>query len=424
MPSLYVLVIFALIFMRRRRAGRRLNVVRELRRIRRQRFRQQQVLGRIIFALILANTAIGELDTTERRFWTRYRSNHWWEHVVNEEFDEEEWMQNFRMSRATFTMLCDKLRPYSSKKDTRLRKCIAMERRIALCIWRLATNSSYREIGHLFGVSTASACIITNSICSTLVKYIMPRYVRLPQGDRVMQTVNGFEDRWGFPQCFGAIDGTHIPIIAPQQYHSDYFNRKGWHSVVMQGIVDHSYRFTDVLIGWPGRVHDARIFANSSIYRSGNSGSLFPVSEFARDINGVKVPLLLLGDPAYPLLEWLMKPFQENGHLSREQRAFNYRLSRARMVVENAFGRLKGRWRCLLKRNDASIVNVPTIVGACVTLHNLCEIQSDAFDNDWFCSDSEQPAISQGSSQSVVAMRHQASGIRNALVSYFSQNEQ
>ena len=73
----------------------------------------------------------------------------------------------------------------------------------------------------------------------------MPRYVRLPQGDRVIQTVNGFEDRWGFPQCFGAIDGTHIPIIAPQHYHSDYFNRKGWHSVVMQGIVDHAYRFTD-----------------------------------------------------------------------------------------------------------------------------------------------------------------------------------
>ena len=119
-----------------------------------------------------------------------------------------------------------------------------------------------------------------------------------------------------------------------------------------------------------------------------------------------------------------MKLIQENGHLSREQRAFNYRLSRARMVVENAFGRLKGRWCCLLKRNDASIVNVPSIVGACVTLHNQCELQSDAFDNDWFYSNSEQPAISQGSSQSVVAMRHQASAIRNALVSYFSQNEQ
>ena len=127
--------------MRRRSADRRLNVVHKLRRIRRQCFHQLQALVRIIFALILANAAIGELDTTERRFW-RYRSNHWWEHVVNEEFDEEEWMQNFRMSRVTFTMLCDELRPYSSKKDTRLRKCIAMERKIALYIRRLATNSS------------------------------------------------------------------------------------------------------------------------------------------------------------------------------------------------------------------------------------------------------------------------------------------
>jgi hypothetical protein len=50
---------------------------------------------------------------------------------------------------------------------------------------------------------------------------------------------------------------------------------------------------------------------------------------------------------------------------------FNYRQSRARMVVENAFGRLKGRWRCLLKRMDCHVSNVPTVVASCVTLHNM-----------------------------------------------------
>ncbi len=49
------------------------------------------------------------------------------------------------------------------------------------------------------------------------------------------------------------------------------------------------------------------------------------------------VPLVILGDP---LLPWLMKPFADTENMTRQQKHFNYRQSRARMVVENAFGRL------------------------------------------------------------------------------------
>ena len=115
---------------------------------------------------------------------------------------------------------------------------------------------------------------------------------------------------------------------------------------IMQGMVDHLYRFTDIYIGWPGRVHDARVFGNSTLYQKGVNGTLFP--EWTKTIAQEEIPLVVLGDPAY--LPWVMKPYIDNGHLSRDQRRFNYRLSRARVVVEDVYGRLKGRWRCLSKR--------------------------------------------------------------------------
>ena len=91
--------------------------------------------------------------------------------------------------------------------------------------------------------------------------------------------------------------------MAPHDFPADYYNRTNYYSVLMQGMVDHLYRFTDVYIGWPGWVHDARVFGNSKLYERVENGTLFP----NRNPNC---------DPAYPLLTWLMKPHQDNSNRS------------------------------------------------------------------------------------------------------------
>ena len=97
-----------------------------------------------------------------------------------------------------------------------------------------------------------------------------------------------------------------------------------------------------------------------------------------RVINGVEIPLLILGDPAYPLFPWMMKPFADNGHLTADEHHYNYPQSRERMVVENTFGHLKGWWCLLLKRMDYfDIQHTTNAIASCVVLHNICEQLGD-----------------------------------------------
>ena len=184
-------------------------------------------------------------------------------------------------------------------------------------------------------------------------------------------------------------------------------------TLVMQALVDHRGMFLDIYLGWPGEVHDARGFSNSSLYAKGQQGTLVP--NWTKCLNGVDVPLCILGDPAYPSLPWLIKAYPEHDNMSREQKYFNYRQSRAQMVVENAFGQLKGRWRCLLKRNDCRASNVLLMTTACVVLHNLCEAFNDDCLAEWTIVDetTTSPSVPSG------IPSRSATTVRNAIATPF-----
>ena len=141
-----------------------------------------------------------------------------------------------------------------------MREPIEPERRVAVTIWRLATNVEYRTLGELFGLGRSTVRKIVHETCEAIAQHLLQVHVRFPTGQTLKQVIRGFDAKSGFPQVAGAIDGTHIPIIRPQVNATDYFNCKGFHSLVMQAVVDFWGVFTDVYIGWPGRVHHARIF--------------------------------------------------------------------------------------------------------------------------------------------------------------------
>ena len=115
----------------------------------------------------------------------------------------------------------------------------------------------------------------------------------------------------------------------------------------------------------------------------------------------------------------MMKPHPDTDHLTAAERHFNYCQSRARMVVENAFGRLKGRWHCLLKRMDYYDIEHTTIaVASCVVLHNICEQLGDVCRPD--CIDRTDTFNSSTPALPPVATvaDGNASNIRSALSQY------
>ena len=179
------------------------------------------------------------------------------------------------MSRTLFNYLCSELREQIERQDTRLRCVIAVGRRVAIALWRLATNADYRSTGHIFGVAKGTVCVIVHEVCDAIVQVLMKKYIKFPSGNQLTAVLNGFERCHGFPQCVGAVDGTHIEILAPEDCTKDYYNRKGYHSIILQAVGDHRYCFTDINIGWPGSVHDARVFKIHNSIKGTTKGHLF-----------------------------------------------------------------------------------------------------------------------------------------------------
>ena len=90
-------------------------------------------------------------------------------------------------------------------------------------------------------------------------------------------------------------------------------------------------------------MHDARVLRLSSLYRKATNDKILPKLE--KIIESVPVRPLILGDSAYPLLLWLIRLYPQSAAMTRDQSRFNKAMNKSRVVVEQAFGKLKCRWR-------------------------------------------------------------------------------
>lgn len=231
----------------------------------------------------------------------------------------------------------------------------------------MGSQYSEYQIAHMFGVSDSTVFHCITDLLDSLVEDCQSAFIRWPDNHRALSIIAEFRAKRGIDGVIGAIDGSHIPISCPHDQPADYINRKGFHSIILQAVCDASLSFTDVYVGWPGSVHDARVYRNSPIFAAltDKPNSVCPNGSF------------LLGDAAYPLSSTILTPFKDTGNLTQQQANYNFCHSSTRMAIERAFGLLKGRFRRLKMVNVVCPVKRNRVIVAACILHNICLLSED-----------------------------------------------
>ena len=169
------------------------------------------------------------------------------------------------------------------------------------------------------------------------------------------------------------MDGKHVMCQCPPNSGFVFFNYKGTFSLHLLAVCDAHYRFLLIDVGAEGKQSDGGVFSRSAIGSALADGSPKLPDKEPLTSAGQLTPYCLVADEAFPLKHYIMRPYPGRG-LSEGPKVFNYRLSRARRTIENAFGILAARWRFLRQAIIAAPDSVSAYVKAAVCLHNYLRV--------------------------------------------------
>ena len=280
-----------------------------------------------------------------------------------------------RLDPQLFQEIVDRVGPRIQKTDTFFRKALDPGLKIAVTLRYMATGESYRSLSFAFRVGHNTISLFVPQVCKAITEEYMGEVMKCPTTPEEWKMVaQGFADRWQWYNGCGAIDGKHIVIRAPPGSGSLFFSYKKTYSIVLMAVVDAHYRFVYIDVGAQGSSSDGGVFRDCDLFKAMEGQYAgFPEPETIPK-DDKHIAYHLIGDDAFALRTWLMKPFPGLGR-DVPERIFNYRLSRARRVVENAFGILSNRFRCFLTTMCPVSDNVETVVVAACVLHNLIAVR-------------------------------------------------
>ncbi|CAN8004230.1 unnamed protein product [Ixodes pacificus] len=324
------------------------------------------------------------LKARRRRFWVRpswrFRNTEGQARALLPRLrarDEGYFRDFLRMPPSTFDTLLGLVGPKIERKVTPFREPISPHDRLAITLRFLANGDTFRSLSYNFLIGRSTAAVIIRQTTAAIWESLQPLYLRFPQCAREWKKIAAdMELHWNFPNCIGSIDGKHINIECPDNTGLRNLNYKKTFSVVLLASCDAHYRFTYVDLCHYGGESDGGIFLRSPL-RTVLTESQCGIPPPSSVGSAGAVPYLMVGDEAFPLKTFLMRPYPRRGNDPAQYQeylkraTFNYRLSRTRRLIENSFGIMANRWRILRRAFKASEEITESVVKACVTLHNF-----------------------------------------------------
>ncbi|KAJ7344637.1 hypothetical protein JRQ81_000587 [Phrynocephalus forsythii] len=201
----------------------------------------------------------------QKMCWCYPGRSRWFHNTILQLWDDGQWIMNFRMTRQTLFEIADVLRPYRMRRDTVMRSAVPVEERVAIGVYYLASRSCYRTIAHVFQKSTSTIASVVVEVCLAIEHTLLKQEVRVMDFSKLrirhskptpephpwnypVRTMPHYfsflfqmlssTGKHGFPHCIRAVDSCHVPITPPKKEVLAYFNRKSFHSILLQAACD------------------------------------------------------------------------------------------------------------------------------------------------------------------------------------------
>lgn len=280
-----------------------------------------------------------------------------------DQYDEEQFRSRYRLTNEGFRALLDMIYPAISAHNDR-GKPIPADIQLLLTLRFYATGTFQLACADLTYISQPSASRIIKRVSEAIAR-LKNNYISFPEGELLNDTKRDFWRIGQFPGVVGAIDCTHIKIVSPGGDNAELFrNRKGFFSINVQAVSGPNLAIQNIVVRWPGSVHDARVFDNSRLCARFERG----------DIPGV-----LLGDSGYPCRQYLMTPII--APQTRPERMYNCAQIRTRNTVERMFGVWKRMFPRLSQTLRTKLETTLTIIVATAVLYNFVRFRNNPLDD-------------------------------------------
>ncbi|OXU18554.1 hypothetical protein TSAR_003973 [Trichomalopsis sarcophagae] len=235
----------------------------------------------------------------------------------------------------------------------------------------LAHRGDVKQAALKFHIGDSTAYELIKEVSTELHNILGPLYAPMPTKNEWLQIANNYEQLWNFPNCIGALDGKHINIEKPASSGSCFWSYKKKHTFVLMAIADAHKHFIWYSLGDFGSLNDASIFGDTdfAFQLANNELDIPPPRELPN--TDIKVPFMFVADEIFKLSENIMKSYSKTIDLPVPEKVFNYRLKRARLCIECAFGMLTEKFHVLQEDLKFDLMTSQFMVSAMACLHNF-----------------------------------------------------